>query len=251
MKSLRPLHIFTHDEKDQDHQQHQFHHTSPTNLSVIAQTPTTADLPKVMSEETLVSPISESQKMVLKFYHDNPLNTSISGPDDALLYRVTTTFGNETKALSMETGTVTTVEKFDGEIVARLIWTELGYDKLAVGEEKAVRLGKVLHTSPFFSETVSFKDDKGRRYEWRGNRPGLLLRLYAPDYSMKPIAYFSRSRSEQVAGGPKLASLTVLPRGQEILDLVVWSFCFLEKGRRAAENKYGNIGKAGGLMSPF
>ncbi|KAG8869563.1 hypothetical protein FRC20_001244 [Serendipita sp. 405] len=249
MKYLRPLQISVNGDKHQDQQHGQHHYTdvpSPTNLL----TPT-VELKTVLSEETLVSPDSENQKMVLTFVHDNPLNTSIRGPDGSILYRVTTSFGNETRALSMETGTVTTVERADGHVVARLFWMEFGYDKVSIGEEKAVRLGKVLHSGAFFSDTASLKDDIGRKYEWKGNRPGLTLRLYALDSPIKPVAFFTRSRPELVAGGPQPASLTVFPRGHGILDLIVWSFCFLEKGRRIDENKYGNIGKAGTLMSPF
>jgi hypothetical protein len=35
----------------------------------------------------------------------------------------------------------------------------------------------------------------------------------------------------------------ILPRGQEILDMVVWSFLFLEKKRRAADNGYATSGR--------
>lgn len=35
----------------------------------------------------------------------------------------------------------------------------------------------------------------------------------------------------------------ILPRGQEILDMTVWSFLFLEKNRTPADNGYGTSGR--------
>ncbi|KAG8823922.1 hypothetical protein FRB91_009528 [Serendipita sp. 411] len=99
------------------------------------------------SQETLVD-----NKNMFKFTHDNPVNTSILSPEGRILYRVSTSFNNDTKTLSVENGTVTVVERSDGGVVAKLLWTELGYDKVGVGNEKPVRLGRVLHSGPFFSE---------------------------------------------------------------------------------------------------
>ncbi|KAG8820774.1 hypothetical protein FRC17_010058 [Serendipita sp. 399] len=194
------------------------------------------------SQETLVD-----NKNTFKFTHDNPVNTTILSPEGRILYRVSTSFNNETKTLSMENGTVTVVERSDGEVIAKLLWTELGYDKVAVGNEKPVRLGKVLHSGPFFSETVSFKDAVDRKYQWIGNRAGLSLKLYALDTPELPIATFSKSRPDHSTGRTQPAYLTIVPRGQEVLDTVIWTFLFLEKGRRAAENNFGNTYKASGL----
>ncbi|KAG8797921.1 hypothetical protein FRC16_008359 [Serendipita sp. 398] len=195
------------------------------------------------SQETLVD-----NKNMFKFTHDNPVNTSILSPEGRILYRVSTSFNNDTKTLSVENGTVTVVERSDGGVVAKLLWTELGYDKVGVGNEKPVRLGRVLHSGPFFSETVSFKDAMGRKYEWKGNRAGMTLRLYALDSPGSPVAAFSKSRPDESTGRTQPAYLTILPRGQEILDMVIWGFCFLEKGRRAADNTYGNTYKVVGSV---
>ncbi len=56
-----------------------------------------------------------------------------------------------------------------------------------------------------------------------------------------PIASFTKSRADVHTGKVIPAYLTINQRGQEILDMVVWSFCFLEKGKRSSENNYGNV----------
>lgn len=174
-----------------------------------------------------------------RFSDDNPVNTTIRGPDGRVLYRVNTSFSD---------GTVTQVERNDGEPIAALHWSDMGFDKIAVGTDKPVRMGKLLHSGAFFSETVSFKDSLGRKYEWKGNRPGLTLQLYALDTPGSPIAAFTKSRPDTSTGRRSTAYLTVLGRGQEILDLVVWSFCFLEKQRRNADGGFG-LGLSGSTMT--
>ncbi|CCA69097.1 hypothetical protein PIIN_02997 [Serendipita indica DSM 11827] len=172
------------------------------------------------------------------FTQDNPMNTTILSPErhQPPLYKVETTFTD---------GTVTRVERVqggEGEVLAKLFWGDLGYDKIALGATgEKMRLGKVLKSGPFFSETVSFKDGQGRKYEWKGNRVGLHLRLYALDTPGTPIASFTKSRADERTGKVIPAYLTINRRGQEILDMVVWSFCFLEKGKRSSENSYRNV----------
>ncbi|CAG7847117.1 SubName: Full=Uncharacterized protein {ECO:0000313/EMBL:CCA69097.1} [Serendipita indica DSM 11827] len=157
------------------------------------------------------------------FTQDNPMNTTILSPErhQPPLYKVETTFTD---------GTVTRVERVQG-----------GEGEIALGATgEKMRLGKVLKSGPFFSETVSFKDGQGRKYEWKGNRVGLHLRLYALDTPGTPIASFTKSRADERTGKVIPAYLTINRRGQEILDMVVWSFCFLEKGKRSSENSYRN-----------
>lgn len=78
-----------------------------------------------------------------RFSDDNPVNTTIRGPDGRVLYRVNTSFSD---------GTVTQVERNDGEPIAALHWSDMGFDKIAVGTDKPVRMGKLLHSGAFFSE---------------------------------------------------------------------------------------------------
>lgn len=61
-----------------------------------------------------------------------------------------------------------------------------------------------------------------------------------------PIAAFSKSRPDPNTGSRTKAYLRIEPRGQEIMDIVVWSFLFLEKNRRLLENSYGMSTKYGG-----
>jgi hypothetical protein len=90
----------------------------------------------------------ENTQFQFRFSHDNPSNTTIHGPDGRILYRVITSFGEVT---------VTRVERADGEVLARLFWSSVGYDKIAIGQQaKPVRMGKFLPSGPFFSEYASW-----------------------------------------------------------------------------------------------
>jgi hypothetical protein len=90
----------------------------------------------------------ENTQFQFRLSYDNPSNTTVHGPDGRILYRVITSFND---------GTTTRVERADGEVLARLFWSSIGYDKIAVGQqEKPVRMGKILHSGPFFSEYASW-----------------------------------------------------------------------------------------------
>lgn len=91
------------------------------------------------SQETLV----DDSQFHFRFSEDNPMDTTISSPSGRALYRVSTSFTN---------GTVILVETADGSKLAALHWSEIGLSKIAVGTDKPVRMGKVLHSRAFFSE---------------------------------------------------------------------------------------------------
>lgn len=93
------------------------------------------------SQETLV----DDSQLQFRFSHDNPLNATITGPSGRILYRVSTSFSD---------GTITLVERSDGTKLAALHWSEIGFDKIAVGTDRPVRMGKILHSGAFFSEWV-------------------------------------------------------------------------------------------------
>lgn len=111
---------------------------------------------------------------------------------------------------------------------------------------------------------VTFKDERGRKYKWRGNAPGCRLevrtalhpiidrptthadhpetpppahwQLFAEDDGFKaPIAKFARSRKDHATGTTTPATLTLTARALELRDDVVCSFLFLEKTRRVNE----------------
>jgi len=91
------------------------------------------------SQETLV----DDSQFQFRFSDDNPVNTIISGPEGRVLYRVTTSFAD---------GTITVVESAAGTMIASLRWSEMGFDKISVGTDKPVRMGKLLHSPLLFSE---------------------------------------------------------------------------------------------------
>lgn len=92
-----------------------------------------------VSQETLV----DDSQFQFRFSDDNPVNTVIRGPNGRVLYRVSTSFDD---------GTVTSVEGSNSTRLAALHWSEMGFDKIAVGAAKPVRMGKVLSSGPLLSE---------------------------------------------------------------------------------------------------
>lgn len=106
--------------------------------------------------------------------------------------------------------------------------------------------------------TVSFSDDQGRKYEWRGFGPGLQMVVSTLDiipYSpviqtllsqlfekggKGGIAEFKRSRLDHATQTLSPAILTLDPRATEIIDLVVISFLVLEKDRRIDDTSTSN-----------
>ncbi|KAI1787407.1 hypothetical protein LXA43DRAFT_1098327 [Ganoderma leucocontextum] len=167
----------------------------------------------------------------LALTRDNPSNTTIIDADDKALYTVHTTHNKET---------VTHVQNADEEELASLEWRDVLPDKVTLGNKAPTSLRDWLHTSvvPFYlKDDVSFKDDSGRKYKWRGNAPGRSLELFAEDDEYKePIARFLRSRNDW----QQLAQLVLTARAVQIRDLVVISFLFLEKSRRTNETASQN-----------
>ncbi|PCH42144.1 hypothetical protein WOLCODRAFT_17517 [Wolfiporia cocos MD-104 SS10] len=112
-----------------------------------------------------------------------------------------------------------------------------------------------LHFRDIGLPSTKVRDDSGTQYKWKGNAPGQSLQVVitgldshtltynhqqlflAQDTSPHPVAFFKRStriwESGQVAVTP--ATLVLTPRADEIRDLVVASFVFLERERRGAE----------------
>jgi hypothetical protein len=115
----------------------------------------------------------------------------------------------------------------------------------------------------FASSTVRFQDLAGKTFKWKGNGPGLAFevyllslfyqqhrfdgpwtkcQLYAEDNKSSPLARFHKSRRildktvEPPAHIWTQALLDYDSRAEQMLDDVVVSFLFLEKGRRTREN---------------
>ncbi|PVF93606.1 hypothetical protein CPB86DRAFT_93465 [Serendipita vermifera] len=172
----------------------------------------------VRSDDTLVDNIH------FIFTHDDPTNTQILDPTGHVLYRVQTEGSGAGR---------TVITKDTGEHATTIHWSLMGFHKVALGTEKPCKTSKILHSGPLFSETVSFRDEDGRKFEWRACQTShRRLELYATERSPHPIASFHRSKREHRTGVRHRAYLKIEPLGLEILDTLIWTFVFLEKGKR-------------------
>ncbi|KAI0635653.1 hypothetical protein C8Q77DRAFT_1098810 [Trametes polyzona] len=179
--------------------------------------------------------MATSVPLTLTLSPDNPSNTSVLDQNGRALYTTYTEHGKTT---------VTHVRDADEHILASLEWRDVLPDKVTLGNKGPMSLRNWLHTSliPFYlKDDVSFQDDAGRKYKWRGNAPGRTLELFAEDDGFKePIARFTKSRKDHASGTTTPATLTLTGRAAEIRDVVVISFLFLEKTRRTNETASQN-----------
>jgi hypothetical protein len=105
------------------------------------------------SDETLVDPLH----FVLS--HDNPTHTVIRGPGRRKLYQIVSNNPNNESHGSGENTTVIT--KFEiawngeniSQEVATIYWSKMGFHRVRLnGQGKALKISKVLHSGPLFSE---------------------------------------------------------------------------------------------------
>ncbi|KAL5519576.1 hypothetical protein ACEPAH_1259 [Sanghuangporus vaninii] len=191
---------------------------------------------------------------------DNPSNTTITNPAGDILYTAETLFprGKESSYA------ITHVCGNKGQTIAALEWKDISSDLVGLGEEaveldaegdavglkkgKEIKLTQWMKSSIVpFDTSVSFRDEKGKKYKWKGYGTGETLELHTSDYSSGPIAQFRPSRAR--ADPPRPAQLLLAPRAQGIMDIVVTSFLFLEKNRRATDSSTQN--KADVLGTPY
>ncbi|KAG8736009.1 hypothetical protein FRC11_002902 [Ceratobasidium sp. 423] len=123
-------------------------------------------------------------------------------------------------------------------VIATLQWREVFSDKISFGGKSAVSVSSIFKKR-FMSTTVSFLDDQGCKYEWRGYGAGLQMVLFEKG-EKEGIAGFKRSRLNHTTQKLDPAVLTLTPRAMEIADLVVVSFLALEKNRRMDDNSSNN-----------
>ncbi|KAH9850261.1 hypothetical protein C2E23DRAFT_735357 [Lenzites betulinus] len=182
--------------------------------------------------------------LTLTLSPDNPSNTVVLDPDGKELYNVYTEHGK---------ATVTHVQNADEKILASLEWRDVLPDKVTLMNKSPMSIRDWLHTSlvPFYlKDDVTFRDDSGRKYKWRGNAPGRAFELFAEDDSYKePIARFGKSRTYRATGTSTPAMLLLTARAVEVRDIVVISFLFLEKTRRT--NETASQSRADVLCTPM
>ncbi|KAF7799792.1 hypothetical protein EIP86_011034 [Pleurotus ostreatoroseus] len=205
--------------------------------------------------------MSSDEIIVLTLTPDNPSNTTITTATGDIAYIAVTE--------NSKKGTFTQVRNAEEEVIAFSEWRDVRPDKITIGDRKPVSLGDWMRRSMIpFKDDISFSDDQGRKYKWKGNSPGRYFELYtADDNFAAPIARFNRSRTVRptpnhssppaVDPSASVASLTptlvdpdrptwqpatlvLTARAAEIQDTVVTSFLFLEKTRRINETESQN-----------
>jgi len=136
---------------------------------------------------TLVDP---SQKRY-RLQQDNPCNTIISSPARRPLYSVETTFEGETLTTVRKLATdqqQATASAQEGEFVASLRWNDVLDDKVKVGNASSERLRKILGIQWInLAHTANFKDAEGRKYQWQGYAPGMVLKVCYSFYTLRPL----------------------------------------------------------------
>jgi len=168
----------------------------------------------------------------LIFSEDNPCNTQIYASGDAQFEKPLYTV--ETPPVKDGEKTLTKVYKgtAGGELLGTLEWHDALSDVVILPGEKGQSMhswmkGGIIPYTP--KQTRSFKDNQGRKYSWKGVTPGGKMLLYSSDIENDAIVGFEKTwRSKP----DEKAKLVLAPRAEEICDLVVLSFLFLEKERR-------------------
>ncbi|PCH42146.1 hypothetical protein WOLCODRAFT_72503 [Wolfiporia cocos MD-104 SS10] len=183
------------------------------------------------------------QSTVLVFDPDDMHNTSIS-----LNGRVLCNVNTEHSGWK----TIIHVRTAEGAEIASLQFRDMGLPstKVRLNDEKPMSLGSWLHKRVLpFKNDVSFKDESGRQYKWKGNEPGRALEVNVDSSSIQPIAQFRKSYLDRKTDPHTIvqATLVMTYRAEEIRDLVVASFLLLERGRRVNERSVTN--RADGLAA--
>ncbi|KAH9831664.1 uncharacterized protein C8Q71DRAFT_861669 [Rhodofomes roseus] len=170
---------------------------------------------------------------------DNPCNTTITNASGEVLYVVYTESDQNASTTRVYEGKSDTV-------VAALLWSDTGLvlGKVTLRGEKEVPMREWMSKSMMPFNDAAFKDKSGRRYKWKGLSAGRALELYAEDDGYKqPVAGFHKSIVDRRVSPPGVipATLRLAPRADEIRELLVCSFLFLENDRRAKEKSFGDM----------
>ncbi|KAG9104984.1 hypothetical protein FRC06_002904 [Ceratobasidium sp. 370] len=193
------------------------------------------------SEAVTTTEVTSAPNLELVFNKDNPSNCVLtpsngSGPCYSAVAKLRDGKDMVTTYRKSQSGPTDDWESTP--VIASLEWREVFSDKLALAGKPLVSSGNILKKK-IFSTTVSFSDDQGRKYEWRGYGAGLQMVLFEKD-GKEGIAGFKKSRLDHASGVVSPAVLTLSPRAVEIADLVVVSFLVLEKQRRMDDASSNN-----------
>ncbi|EKM58086.1 uncharacterized protein PHACADRAFT_252089 [Phanerochaete carnosa HHB-10118-sp] len=187
----------------------------------------------------------------LTFTPDNPCNTTITSSSGKVIYRVTTDASVKDP--------VTQVYDASDEVIASLEWRNVHSDRVILWGHDPVAFSDWVKKNhmPFMDE-VSFKDDQGRKYKWKGTGgTGRYLELHSADDNFKTViarytkSYRKPAPSDSGDGGTGVirtpGELRLIPRAKEVQDLVVETLLFQEKQRRLQQGGLGE-GAMVGLM---
>jgi len=179
--------------------------------------------------------------LTLTLTRDNVSNCDLVDDNGKVYYQVITEHTDKS--------TTTTIRNASNEIIASLEWRDTLADKVTYGQGKPMSLWDWMKKSYIpFNDTISFTDESKRSYKWKGNTSGRSLELYtSKPNSPSPIAKFLPAKRGFNPEGKDLPHVWSKPqfvidaRGQEIQDLIVASFLFLEKNRRTNEATTNNL----------
>ncbi|TFK20667.1 hypothetical protein FA15DRAFT_673298 [Coprinopsis marcescibilis] len=187
---------------------------------------------------------------VLVLSPDNPCNTTITDRDTGkTLYTVWTEHLKDS---------YTRVKDAHGQEIAYWKWRNIRSDLLTMksgtGTDTTAPAADWLRPSMIpFNHTVYFSDQQKRKYRWNGVAAGEILELCTQEDKKHPIARFKKAyRYNSIKQTPSVmvydpATLTLTGRAQEIMDMVVISFCLLEKDRRMDEVSAKNQAEASAI----
>ncbi|PPQ63929.1 hypothetical protein CVT24_010327 [Panaeolus cyanescens] len=179
--------------------------------------------------------------LVLVLTPDNPCNTTITNQEtEEVIFHVSTEHDSKRST--------TFLKDANGNTLASWEWHDVRSDTVKLGDAEPVPSSAWLHKSIIpFVDTVTFKDDTGRQFKWKGLSGGAQLELYSQDDKKNPIVAFRKSlRFVNRKVNPPVpdfrpATLILDPRGQEIINLALISFLMLEKNRRISETSSASV----------
>jgi hypothetical protein len=152
---------------------------------------------------------------------NSPRNAEITSPSGQVLYKVVTEHVQKTD------DTVTHLYNAEGAELASLLWGVGHADLVTIGDKPQMSMSEWMKKSIIpFQDHVSFHDDQGTKYWWKGLPASENLQLFATEEHHKAsIARFEPQ-------GEASAHLILSEHAAQVQDLVVISFVFLEKDKR-------------------
>jgi len=185
----------------------------------------------------LDSNVGANNGLVLELTHDSPSHSNLTPVgEDKPIYRVTTDYPEGRHPL-------TVVVDASGKFLASLEWRPVFADLVIFGDKcaKPQKISTWMNCGIFKGEKVTFKDEQGRKYYWRGytpwgDNPAASLTLHADDRPEDPIVEYVRppgmTKTSEIRPWEQRPKLILQHRALQIQDLAVVSWLFLEKARR-------------------